>query len=112
LIAPLWWRRVRRHFGISAPQMMVRPPLPWWGRSIVIGTLLAVVAGTWWSGFDFGQIFGGWNRTEVQARLASLEPKGRVRRQPCAAGGVRSRARSSTRDAFGHVDAARRPTSG
>lgn len=53
--------------------MMVRTHLPWWGRGIVIGTLLAVVAGTWWWGFDFGQIFGGWNRQEVQARLASLE---------------------------------------
>jgi len=64
---------MRRHFGISAPQMMVRPPLPWWGRGIVIGTLLAIVAGTWWWGFDFGQILGGWNRQAVQARLALLE---------------------------------------
>ena len=64
---------MRRHFGISAPQLMVRPPLPWWGRGIVIGTLLAIVAGTWWWGFDFGQILGGWNRKEVQARLAGLE---------------------------------------
>ena len=73
MIAPPWWRRVRRQFGISVPQMMVRPPLPWWGRGIVIGTLLAIVAGTWWWGFDFGQILGGWNRQEVQARLSVLE---------------------------------------
>ena len=29
---PGWWRRVRRHFGISAPRMAVRTHLPWWGR--------------------------------------------------------------------------------
>jgi len=27
----------------------------------------------WWWGFDFGQIFGGFNRKEVEARLATLE---------------------------------------
>jgi len=53
--------------------MMVRSPLPWWGRGIVIGTLLAIVAGTWWWGFDFGQILGGWNRKAVEARLSALE---------------------------------------
>ena len=53
--------------------MMVGSPLPWWGRGIVIGTLLAIVAGTWWWGFDFGQILGGWNRKAVEARLSALE---------------------------------------
>lgn len=27
----------------------------------------------WWWGFDFGQIFGGFNRKEVEAQIASLE---------------------------------------
>jgi len=27
----------------------------------------------WWWGFDFGQIFGGFNRKEVEARLVTLE---------------------------------------
>ena len=35
--------------------------------------LLAVVAGMWWWGFDFGQIFGGFNRKEIESRIASLE---------------------------------------
>jgi len=70
---PSSWRRVRRHFGISAPRMAVRTHLPWWGRGAVLVALLVVIAGMWWWGFDFGQIFGGFNRTEVEARLAQLE---------------------------------------
>ena len=70
---PLWWRRVRQNFGISAPRMAVRTHLPWWGRGALIITLIAIIAGMWWWGFDFGQIFGGFNRKEVEARLVSLE---------------------------------------
>jgi len=68
-----WWRRVRQHFGISAPRMAVRTHLPWWGRGAIVATLVAVIAGMWWWGFDFGQIFGGFNRKEVEARFVSLE---------------------------------------
>ncbi len=69
----LWWRSLRQHFGISAPRMAVRTRLPWWGRGALLGTLLAVVVGMWWWGFDFGQIFGGFNRREIEARLVTLE---------------------------------------
>ncbi len=64
---------MRQHFGISAPRMAVRTHLPWWGRGAIAATLVAVVAGMWWWGFDFGQIFGGFNRKEVEARLAAVE---------------------------------------
>ncbi len=53
--------------------MAVRSHLPWPWRAVVAVVLLAVVGGMWWWGFDFGQIFGGWNRKEVEAKLASLE---------------------------------------
>ena len=69
----LWWRRLRQHFGISAPRMAVRTRLPWWGRGVVLVVTLAVIGGMWWWGFDFGQIFGGFNRKENEARLVSLE---------------------------------------
>ena len=69
----LWWRRVRQNFGISAPRMAVRTHLPWWGRGAIIVTLVGILAGMWWWGFDFGQIFGGFNRKEVEARLVTLE---------------------------------------
>ncbi len=53
--------------------MSVRTHLPWWGRGAILATLLAVIAGMWWWGFDFGQIFGGFNRKEIEARLVTLE---------------------------------------
>ena len=53
--------------------MAVRTHLPWWGRGAIIVTLVAIIAGMWWWGFDFGQIFGGFNRKEVEARLVTLE---------------------------------------
>ena len=76
MATPLWWRRVRQHFGISAPKMAVRTHLPWWGRTALVASLLAVIGGMWWWGFDFGQIFGGFNRKEVEARLVALEAEG------------------------------------
>ena len=42
--------------------MAVRTHLPWPWRVVAASPLLAVVAGMWWWGFDFGQIFGGFNR--------------------------------------------------
>jgi len=67
------WRRVRQHFGISAPRMAVRTHLPWWGRGALVLALLALIGGMWWWGFDFGQILGGFNRKEVETRLTTLE---------------------------------------
>jgi hypothetical protein len=71
--ASAWWRRVRQHFGISAPRMAVRTHLPWWGRLTIVASLLVLVGGMWWWGFDFGQIFSGFNRKEVESRLVTLE---------------------------------------
>ena len=70
---PLSWRSLRRQFGISAPRMAVRTHLPWWGRGAIVVSLVAIIAGMWWWGFDFGQILGGFNRKEIETRLASLE---------------------------------------
>ena len=53
--------------------MAVRTHLPWWGRAVVVITLVGMIVGMWWWGFDFGQIFGGFNRQEVEARLVTLE---------------------------------------
>jgi Family of unknown function (DUF6776) len=68
-----WWRRARQHFSIDAPRMSVRSRLPWPWRAVVGTVLLAIVAGMWWWGFDFGRILGGFNRKEIEARIASLE---------------------------------------
>jgi hypothetical protein len=73
---PASWRRARqffRHFRIDAPRMAVRSRLPWPWRATVVVALLGIVGGMWWWGFDFGQIFGGFNRKEIAARLETLE---------------------------------------
>jgi len=53
--------------------MAVRTHLPWWGRAAIVLALVAIIAGMWWWGFDFGQIFGGFNRKEIEAKAATLE---------------------------------------
>ncbi len=68
-----WWRRARQHFSIDAPRMAVRSHLPWPWRAVATVGLLVTVAGMWWWGFDFGQIFGGLNRKEVESRIATLQ---------------------------------------
>lgn len=65
------WRRVRRRFSISAPRMAVRTHLGWPWRLAIAFALVALVSGMWWWGFDFGQIFGGFNRKEVEQQLAT-----------------------------------------
>ena len=67
------WRRVRRHFSISAPRMAVRTHLGWPWRAALATALVALVAGMWWWGFDFGQIFGGFNRKAIESQLATAE---------------------------------------
>jgi hypothetical protein len=60
--------------------MSVRSHLPWPWKAVLGVALLVVIGGMWWWGFDFGQIFGGFNRKAVEARVASLEEEvGRLR---------------------------------
>lgn len=67
------WRRVRRRFSISAPRMAVRTHLGWPWRLAIAFALVALVSGMWWWGFDFGQIFGGFNRKEVEQQLVTAK---------------------------------------
>ena len=66
-------RRLRQTFGISAPRMAVRTHLSWrWRLPALLGGL-ALIAGMWWWGFDFGQFLGGFNRSAIAAKQAKLE---------------------------------------
>lgn len=80
-MAHAWWRPLRQHFGIDAPRMAVRTRLPWPWRVGVGALVVAIIGGMWWWGFDFGQIFGGFNRQEVESKLASLEAEAAKLRQ-------------------------------
>jgi len=58
-------RRVRQTFGISAPRMAVRTHLSWrWRLPASLG-VIALIAGMWWWGFDFGKFLAGFDRGAV-----------------------------------------------
>jgi hypothetical protein len=66
-------RRLRQTFGISAPRMAVRAHLSWrWRLPALLGAV-ALIAGMWWWGFDFGQFLGGFNRSAIAEKQARLE---------------------------------------
>ncbi len=111
---PAWWRRLRRHFGISAPRMAVRTHLSWPWRAVVVAALVAVIGGMWWWGFDFGQILGGLNRREIEEKIVSLEAEAaRLRAETARAAAKSAQPRKRARDARGRavdaVEAGRRP---
>jgi uncharacterized coiled-coil protein SlyX len=70
---PAFLRRIGRHFSISAPRMAVRTHLGWPWKAALAAGLVLLVGGMWWLGFDFGQILGGFNRKEIEQRIATLE---------------------------------------
>jgi hypothetical protein len=70
---PAWLRRLRQHFGISAPRMTVRTRLAWPWRALLVTALCGAIAGMWWWGFDFGRLPGGLDHGEIVAKVAALE---------------------------------------
>ncbi|GIK87306.1 MAG: hypothetical protein KJ018_04470 [Burkholderiales bacterium] len=87
-VSPVW-RRVARHFSISAPRMAVRTHLSWPWRALIVLALAAVIGGMWWWGFDFGQLLGGFNKREIEQRLATLQADATTAQQEAAS--LRSR---------------------
>jgi len=71
-VSPVW-RRFSRQFSISAPRMAVRTHLGWPWKALIAMALAGVIGGMWWWGFDFGQILGGFNRDEIEQRIATLQ---------------------------------------
>jgi hypothetical protein len=79
---------MRHPFSISAPRMRVRSDLGWPWRIGVVAVLVALVGGMWWWGYDFGQLFSGFNRSEMKDRIAALETENAKLRDEAA--GARS----------------------
>src|SRR2546430_9516645 len=53
--------------------MAVRTRLSWRWRAFALLGGLALIAGMWWWGFDFGQFLGGFNPSAVAEKQARLE---------------------------------------
>jgi hypothetical protein len=66
------WRGVERRFSISAPQMSVRPHIPWYLRwSMMLPFVLAAIALAWWA-YDHGLEFAGFHRGQAEQELSRL----------------------------------------
>ena len=65
--------------------MQVRTQLAWPWRLVFVVVCLAIVAGMWWWGFDFGQILGGFNRRELDAQVATLSADAATAQRDAAA---------------------------
>ncbi len=66
------WKHIKRSFGISAPQLAVRPHIAWylrWGMTVPF--VLAAFALAWWS-YGSGLEFAGFHRGEAQKELNTL----------------------------------------
>ena len=66
-------RRVRQTFGISAPRMAVRTHLSWRWRVPALLGVIALTAGMWWWGFDFGTFLAGFDRGALAQKHARTE---------------------------------------
>ena len=66
-------RRVRQTFGISAPRMAVRTHLSWRWRLPALLGVIALTAGMWWWGFDFGQFLSGFDHGAIVERQQQTE---------------------------------------
>ncbi len=65
-------RRVNRRFSISAPQMAVRPHIPWYLRwGMVLPFVFAAIVVAWWA-YDYGLEFAGFHRTQAEQELSRL----------------------------------------
>ena len=65
-------RKLRQTFGISAARMAVRSEHTWRLKIPLVLVLVALIAGMWWWGFDFGRFLGGFNRGQVEETRARL----------------------------------------
>lgn len=68
-----------RRFGIDAPQLSVRPHMPWYWRWLGIVVVVAVTSGVAWFTYDFGLEYAGFRKSEAAQLREQLDET--VRRQ-------------------------------
>jgi len=69
------WRGVERRFNIYAPQMLVRPHMPWYVRwGMILPFVFAAMALAWWA-YDSGLEFAGFHRTQTEQELSKLHDR-------------------------------------
>ncbi len=62
-----------RRFGIDAPQLAVRPHMPWYWRWLGITGVVALGAGVAWFTYDFGLEYAGFRKGEATKLREQLD---------------------------------------
>ena len=68
-----------RRFGIDAPQLSVRPHMPWYWRWMGMVAIVAATCGVAWFTYDFGLEYAGFRKGEATKLREQLDET--VRRQ-------------------------------
>ncbi len=68
-------RRLRRRFGITAPQVAVRTKVSWYWRAIAVALVLACVLALAGLIYDTGRRFAGFDRSESESEIQTLRGK-------------------------------------
>jgi len=68
-------RKLRRRFGISAPNVTVKTEIAWYWRwlGLVLAAAIAVAVAGWM--YDAGRRFAGFDRSELQQELTSVRER-------------------------------------
>lgn len=66
-------RRIKRRFGISAPQVAVRPHVAWYWRWLGLLVLASVSVLLAWWGYDAGRKYAGFDKSEADQELSRLK---------------------------------------
>lgn len=68
-------RKIKRRFGISAPQVAVRLHVAWYWRWLGILALITLATLLAWWGYDVGRRYSGFDKSEVEQELLRLNER-------------------------------------
>jgi hypothetical protein len=63
---------LRRRFGVAAPRLSVRTQWSWKIKATIVAIAAAVLGGLFYSGFDAGRIFAGFNVGKVEEERKTM----------------------------------------
>jgi hypothetical protein len=71
----MFWRRVKRRFGIAAPRLTVRLHMPWYMRwSMLVPFLIGTLGLAWWA-YGSGLELAGFHRGQAEQELVQLRER-------------------------------------
>lgn len=71
----MFWRRVKRRFGIAAPRLTVRLHMPWYMRWSMLAPFLIGALGLAWWAYGSGLELAGFHRSQTEQELMQLHER-------------------------------------